>query len=58
MRDRDRNVCDAPGRPKPPRRGGGGSGAPPPERDVDLAQERMDKARDEPKLEKIERPPR
>jgi hypothetical protein len=55
MRDRDRNVCDAPGRPKPPR---GGGGAPPPERDVDLAQERMDKARDEPKLEKIERPPR
>ena len=52
MRDRDRNVCDAPGRPKPPR-----GGSAPPERDVDRAQERMDKARDEPDLQHV-KPPR
>ena len=53
LRDRDRNVCDAPGRPKPSH----GAGAPP-ERDVDSAQERMDEARDEPELQRIERPSR
>jgi hypothetical protein len=51
MRDRDRNVCDAPGRPRPPRGGGA-----PPERDVDLAQERMGEARDEPDLQRIDGP--
>ena len=50
MRDRDRNVCDAPGRPKPPR-----GGSAPPERDVDAAQERMEEARDEPRLKRIDR---
>ena len=53
MRDRDRNVCDAPGRPKPPRGRGD-----PPERDVDVAQERMDEARDEPLLERAPPAPR